>query len=909
MSTYRLEQLFAPRSVAVVGASQRDGSLGRKVVRNLQAGGFEGSIFPISLRDDVIEGFPAKRTLQEVPKPDVAVIAVPPAVVPSIVAQAGTLGVGAAVILTAGLGHGPGSLAEACEQIARANGLRLVGPNCLGVAAPLANFNATFAAHMARAGDLALISQSGAIAAGMIEWAARRQVGFSAVASVGDQVDVDFGDLLDFFAMDHRTRAILLYIESIHDARKFMSAARAAARTKPVVVIKAGRHAQAAKAAETHTGALAGSDAVYEAAFRRAGLLRVLDLGELFDAAETLGRLSGVAGKRLAILTNGGGIGVLAIDRLMDFGGAAAELSGATRARLESLLPATWSKANPVDIVGDADASRYASSLEALLEAPEIDAILAMNVETALASAADIANTVVEVVKREWTKSDRPKPVLTVWVGNESKIADIFANANIPHYATETEAVRGFMHLVRHGEAIRALMETPPSLPEHFSPDVAGARRIVATVIGDGRKWLDPFEIIELFNAYAIPIVPAMRGASPEDAAAMSAQLLTDGAMVAVKIVSRDIVHKSDVGGVRLNLASAAAVRQAAQEVIANARAARPDAQIDGVMLQPMIVRPKARELIAGIADDPTFGPIIAFGQGGTAVEVINDKALALPPLDLRLARDLIEQTRVFRLLQAHRDVPDANLGEIALVLVKLAQLVADLPEVKELDINPLLADERGVLSLDARVAVALAPAKFRGRGHPHLAIRPYPAEWQRQWVLAGDWRILVRPVRPEDEKLVHAFFEKVSQEDLRLRFFAPVKDISHAFIARLTQLDYARAIAFVAIEDRSKAMIGGVRLHADANYESGEFAILLRSDLKGRGLGWKLMELIIEYARAEGLKRIDGQILRENSVMLRMCREIGFEIKDDPHDSSLSLATLALSDDTSSPTDDRELS
>jgi acetyltransferase len=897
MSTYRLEQLFSPRSTAVVGASQKDGSLGRQVVRNLRDGGFEGDILPVSIRDDTIEGLPAKRTLKEVPKPDVIVIAVPPAIVPEIVAQAGTLGVAAAVIMTAGLGHGPGSLAEACERTARVSGLRLVGPNCLGVAAPLVKMNATFAAHTPPAGDLALISQSGAIAAGMIEWASHRGVGFSAVASIGDQLDVDFGDLLDYFALDQHTRAILLYIESVKDARKFMSAARAAARTKPVVVIKAGRHAQAAKAAATHTGALAGSDAVYEAAFRRAGLLRVLDLGELFDAAETLGRLSRVGGKRLAILTNGGGVGVLAIDRLMDFGGVAADLSPSTSARLDAALPATWSKANPIDIIGDADPSRYAASLETLLDAPEIDAILVMNVETALASAVDIANTVVDVVKRHRTGGVPAKPVLAVWVGNEAKVAGIFAAANVPHYATETDAIRGFMHLVRHSEAIRALMETPPSLPEYLSPDVSAARRIVAKAVEEGRKWLDPFEVIELFKAYAIPIVPAVLAAGPEDAETLAAQFLTSGGMVAVKIVSRDIVHKSDVGGVRLNLASAAAARQAAQEVIANARAARPDARVDGVMIQPMVVRPKARELIAGIADDPTFGPVVAFGQGGTAVEVINDKALALPPLDLKLARDLIEQTRVFRLLQAHRDVPEANLGEIALVLVKLAQLVADVSEVSELDINPLLADERGVLSLDARVAVASATAKFRGRGHPHLAIRPYPSEWQRRWGLAGDWPVLVRPVRPEDEDLVHAFFEKVSAEDLRLRFFAPVKDISHTFIARLTQLDYARAIAFVAIDERSREMIGGVRLHADANYESGEFAILLRSDLKGRGLGWKLMELIIEYARAEGLKQIEGQILRENSVMLKMCREIGFEVKDDPHDSGLCLATFVIAE------------
>jgi acetyltransferase len=525
--------------------------------------------------------------------------------------------------------------------------------------------------------------------------------------------------------------------------------------------------------------------------------------------------------------------------------------------------------------------------------------VLTLNVETALASGTDIARAVVDVVKSRRMNSIPQKPVFTVWVGDESKTSGDFNSANIPNYATETDAVRGFMHLVRHGEAIRSLMETPPSLPAQFSPDVVTARQIIAAAIRDGRKWLDPFEVAELFKAYAIPIVPAVLAASPQEAASLSAQFLTDGGRVTVKIVSRDIVHKSDVGGVRLNVASADAAASAAEEVIANARAASPDARIAGVLIQPMIVRPKARELIAGIAHDPTFGPVIAFGQGGTAVEVINDRALALPPLDLRLARDLIEQTRVFRLLQAHRDVPEANIDEVALVLVKLAQLAADIPEVTELDINPLLADQRGVLSLDARVAVgpAAAQSKGPGRGHPHLAIRPYPSEWERRWLLADDWHVFVRPVRPEDEDLVHAFFERVSPEDLRLRFFAPVKDISHVFVARLTQLDYARAMAFVAIDEQTREMIGGVRLHADANHESAEFAILLRSDLKGRGLGWKLMELILEYARAEGLKLIEGQILRENTVMLRMCREIGFDIKDDRQDAGLCVATLELED------------
>jgi acetyltransferase len=866
-------------------------------LRNLRNFGFEGQIYLVNTNYAEIDGLRSFGTLQDLPEvPDVVVIAVPPAAVPSVVAAAGERGSAAAIIITTGLGHGAGSLAEACEKAARAKGLRLVGPNCLGVISTRAKLNASFTSRQPQSGDLALISQSGAIAAGMVEWAAQRAVGFSSIVSIGDQLDVDFGDLLDFFALDRSTRAILLYVESIKEAKKFMSAARAAARTKPVIVVKTGRHAQAASAAATHTGALAGSDAVYDAAFRRAGMLRVLDLGELFDAAETLGCLKAASGKRLAFLTNGGGVGVLAVDRLIDFGGIVAELSSATRAQLEAILPPTWSRANPVDIVGDADAARYAAALEALVADPENDAVLVMNVQTALAPATEIAQTVAQFVEGQRTKLITPKPVLAIWVGTDSAVSETFARARIPHFATETEAVRGFMNLVRYGEVVETLMATPPSLPEHFAPNAAAGRRVVESVLADDRTWLDPLEIVELFGVYSIPIVPTQLARTPDEAEVTAKPFLDTGNSVVVKIASRDIIHKSDIGGVRLNLTSASSVRKAVTEIIANAKTARPDARITGVTIQPMIVRPKARELIAGIADDPTFGPVIVFGHGGTAVEVVNDKALALPPLDLKLAHDLIERTRISRLLRPYRDVPGARIDDIALVLLKLAQLAADLPEVRELDINPLLADETGVLALDARIAVAAVSPRYKGREYSRFAVRPYPSQWVRHLVLADNWKILVRPIRPEDENLVRAFFAKVSQEDLRLRFFAPVKELNHTFIARLTQLDYARAIAFIAIDEATGEMIGGIRLHADANYETAEYAVLLRSDLKGRGLGWKLMELIIEYAQSEGLKRIEGQILQDNSAMIRMCREFGFRIEKDPRDPDVYLASLSLS-------------
>jgi len=898
MSTYRLDKLFSPRSVAVVGASPRAGSVGRVVLNNLRVGGFEGPIHLVNPRHAEIDGVRAVKSLTDLASPpDVVVVTVPPNLVPSVVALAAETGAATAIVITAGLGHGAGSLAEACEKAARAGGLRLVGPNCLGVMAPPAKLNATFASSMARAGDLALVSQSGAIAAGMVEWAAQRGVGFSAIVSIGDQLDVDLGDLLDFLALDGRSRAILLYVEAIKDARKFMSAARAAARIKPVVVVKSGRHRQGAAAAATHTGALAGADAVYDAAFRRAGLLRVLDLDELFAAAETLGRLRSFAGKRLAILTNGGGIGVLAVDRLTDLGGTLAGLSPETVKRLDAALPPIWSRANPVDIAGDADGSRYAAALDALLGDPANDAILVMNVPTALASATDAAKSVVAVAQKHRNTIVRAKPVFAVWVGGSSPASEAFEAGGIPSYATEADAVGGFMHLVRYQEAIEALMATPPSLPEEFTADVAAARRIVDDTVHDGRTWLDPIEVTHLLAAYSIPIAPALLARDADEAAAAAAPLLADGSTVAVKILSPDIVHKSEVGGVRLNLTSESAVREAASDILRRARAQKPDACITGVTIHPMILRPKARELIAGIADDPTFGPVLVFGRGGTAVEVINDKALALPPLDLKMAHELIARTRVSRVLKAYRDVPAADENAIALVLVKLAQLAADLPEIRELDLNPILADKDGLIAVDARVAVAPVDRAGRGaRGHPRFAIRPYPKEWERHSTLRDGTKIFVRPVRPEDEPLYGPFFAAVTDQDLRLRFFAPVKDFSHTFIARFTQIDYARAMAFIAIEEASGKMLGVVRLHANANYDTGEYAVLVRSDVKGKGLGWLLMQMILEYSRAEGLKTIEGQVLRENVTMLKMCRELGFDIAADPRDAEVWLVRRDIS-------------
>ena len=841
MSSFGLERIFAPKSVALVGGSPRPSSLGSIILRNIVDGGFRGEVGVVNSEYAEIGGRKTYADLKALPfVPDLIVITAPATAIPEIISQAGKRGVAGAVIISSGLGHGPGSVAEAVAQTARAHKVRIVGPNCLGVMFPGVALNASFAARQPATGSLALISQSGAIAAAMVDWGAEKSVGFSGIVSIGDQLDVDVADLLDYFALDDKTRAILLYIEAVSDARKFMSAARAAARLKPVVVVKSGRMAQGAKAAATHTGALAGSDAVYDAAFRRAGLLRVLDLRELFDCAELLGRhVHAPDGEKLAILTNGGGLGILAVDRLAELGGAAPPLSSDVVAKLDAALPPTWSKANPIDIAGDADARRYLAALDVLLADPSSDAVLVMNVETAVAPAAGIAEAVAERVKANRAKDGASsKPVLATWVGTDQLVAPIFDKAAIPHFPTEDDAVRAFMHLVKHREAMEALMATPPNVSSLFTPDVKAARKIVTQALDEGRAWLDPIEITALFEAYSIPMVPTVPASSPDDAVAKAETFLAQGNAVAVKILSRDITHKSDVGGVILGLTTKAGVRSAACDVISKAKHARPDARIQGVMIQPMVARPAARELILGIADDPTFGPVMAFGRGGTAVEIVKDKALALPPLDMNLARDLVGRTAVARLLPAYRDVPAVPLDVVPLTLVKLSQMAADCPEIHELDINPLLADETGVLALDARVAVR-PPAK-RFAGQTRFAVRPYPAEWERRIEIRDGWKVDVRPLRPEDEPSFIKLLQDVSHEDLRLRFFHSVKEFSHQFAARLTQLDYARAMAFAAIDPVSRRHYRGGETAFGFALRAGRIChpAAVRSQGKGTGLG-----------------------------------------------------------------------
>jgi len=897
MTIRNLDILFNPSSVALVGASQKPGTIGAVLAHNLISGGFEGDIFPVSPKYKEIEGRRAYPNVDSLPKaPDLGVIATPPDTVPDLIEKLGRRGARSAVVITAGFGEGESDqgkhLAARMLEAAGHYLLRIVGPNCLGIMVPGRGLNASFGHVHPFKGDIAFVAQSGAIQTSVLDWATSKGIGFSHFVSVGDMADVDFGDMLDYLATDFTTKAILLYIEAVPHTRKFMSAARAAARMKPVVVVKAGRHAESAKAAASHTGALAGADDVYNAAFQRAGILRVTDMQALFDAVETLGKACRFSGDRLAILTNGGGIGVMATDVLIDKKGRLAELSPETIDRLNQVLPPTWSHNNPVDIIGDAPPDRYGDALTALLGDKHVDALLILNCPTAVASSTEAARTVVNTLKESGPKA-ASRGVFTSWLGMDSarEAREIFAENKIPTYGTPADAVRGFMQIVRYRRSQEMLMETPPNIPEVFAPQKDRVQGIIDKALSQARPWLTETEAKAVLAAYQIPVVRTYEAETPGQASEIAAEL---GGMVALKILSPDIVHKSDAGGVALNLASPELVKKTATVMKERIRALKPGAAISGFTVQQMVQRPNARELIIGTNDDRQFGPVILFGQGGTAVEVIQDKAIGLPPLNMNLAKELMSRTRIFRHLEGHYGKPPADLESIELTLVKISQLITDMADIAELDINPLLADEQGVMALDARIRIVKSQIPASGR----FVICPYPNELEETLNLPDGQKLLIRPIRPEDEPAFQTLFSALSLDEIRFRFLHSMKTMSHKMAARLTQIDYDREMALVICDpvvSEEFSLYGIVRYAADPDKERAEFAILIRHDMTGMGLGPMLMRRIIDYARDQGIGEIYGEVLGENRPMLKLCKAFGFKIRNDPGEPGTMIVSLTL--------------
>jgi len=886
MSIRNLNFLLRPRSVAVIGASDTPRSVGATVIRNMRAGGFDGPVWPVNLRHVTVAGQRAYQSVDRLPEaPDLAVICTPPQTVPRLVGELGAHGCKAVTVLTAGLESvrfedGRNGV-QAMLDAARPHTLRILGPNCVGLLVPGIGLNASFAHVNATRGELAFISQSGALTTAMLDWARSNLFGFSHFISLGNSADVDFGDLLDYLATDAESRAILLYMESVSSARKFMSAARAAARNKPVIIVKSGRSPAAAKAAASHTGAMTGVDDVYDAAFRRAGMLRVDTTRELFGAAETLARIRGVRGNRLAIVSNGGGPGVMATDALIRGGGRLAELSPETMAALDAVLPSTWSHGNPVDIIGDAPPARYPAALQPVMTDPGADAVLLIHAPTAIVSPEAVARDCVKLM------SESKRPTLVCWLGADTvRQADaMVSHAGLPTFTTPEEAVTGFLQLVAYHENQQLLMESPPSVPEEFEPDTEAARAVIRAALAEGRDLLTEPESKRVLSAYCIPVVETLVARTIPELIEAGSRI---GYPLALKIHSPDITHKSDVGGIALDIHSEDLLLAAAEAVITRVRYRRPDARIEGFSVQRMVEREGAQELILGLSTDETFGPVVLFGHGGTAAEVIGDRAVALPPLNMMLARELIGRTRVSRLLEGSRGHKPVDMQALQLVLVKLSQLAADLPEVLELDINPLLANAGGVIALDARIRVAPSDAGRHGR----FAIRPYPKELE-EWVEVGGRKLLLRPIRPEDRAKHEAFIARNTPADMHARFFRMVRELPPSELARFTQIDYEREMAFIAVGEDEQGVeetLGVARAHADSDNVEAEFAIIVRSDLKGLGLGAALLTKLIDYTRSRGTERLIGEAFADNDRMLRLARECGFRITG-RHDGIVDLA------------------
>ncbi|BDA86984.1 GCN5 family N-acetyltransferase [Aureimonas sp. SA4125] len=875
MTIRNLDALFSPRAIALLGAGPGDASIGGVLARNLLESGFKGPILPVDRSTQAIRSVLTYKTVDDLPlTPDLAVIASPAAEIPDLVAALGGRGCRAAVVISSGFGEDGDArglgLRQAMLDAAKPHLLRIVGPNCLGLMSPAAGLNASIAHRAPLPGHIAFLTQSGIVATSVLDWAAARGIGFSHVVSLGGMSDVDFGDLLDFLESDARTRIILLYVEQLTEARKFLSAARIAARTKPVVVVKTGHSIHGAAVEALNPGAIAREDAIYDAAFRRAGMLRVDTLDALFQAVATLSSGLRVRGDRLAILTNGAGLGVIAADAVARSG-----------ARLAELPSGDGGLGNPVDILARADAARYREALDAIHAADTADAILVLNGPTALADRMAAAHAVAD------TPSGPRRPLLTCWLGGDSALAPrkLFDAKRIATYETPERAIAAFVQLDDYRRNQELLMETP--VAEGFAIDRARAEAIVASALAEGRFVLTGPESLDLLSAFAIPVIRTIVARTPVEACAAATAI---GLPVALKILSRDITHKSDVGGVHLSIASLPMVRQAAEDMLETIREKAPDARVDGFIVQPMMRR-GATELVLAIAEDAVFGPVILFGEGGTATDVIGDRVVGLPPLNDVLAHDMISRTRVSRLLAGYRDRPKADLAAVATTLVKLSQLAAEMPAVSELDLNPLRADAGGVIVLDARVVL-----RRPGGVRPLSAIRPYPRRLAHGAATKRGITYDIRPIRPDDEAAIVDMLQRSSRDDVRLRFFAPRSDFGHSFAARLTQVDYDREMAFVAQTPGSAEISGVVRLIAAPDNDKGEFAVMVRSDLKGTGLGSLLMTEILAYARERGIGRVEGEVLRENTSMLRLVRALGFTVRSSPDDPSVvHVATSAL--------------
>jgi len=888
MSVHKLGHIFNPRRIALLGVTINPNSVGGKVLNNLIGGGFSGVVYPVNPNSEAVLGIHCYPDLAALPKtPDLAVICSRAEEVPKRVRECGQAGIQGLIIMSAGFretGEAGTALEEQIKSEAACfDNMRIIGPNCLGIIIPGLRLNVSFASGMPKAGHVAFISQSGALCTSVLDWAIEGKIGFSYIVSIGNSLDVEFGDLIDYFGEDENTKSIVVYIESINRARKFMTAARAFARSKPIIAFKAGRFPESAAVAASHTGAMASEDAVYDAAFQRVGVTRVFDIGEIFDCTELIGRSKMPKGVHLGIVTNAGGPGVMATDALIASRGSLAKLSDETIKKLNDNLPPSWSRGNPVDVLGDANSKRIARATTILLEDPDVNAVLVILTPQAMTNPTATAKEIGKIA------ITNPKPILAAWLGGASMSegTQILTNAGVPTYRTPEQAVRAFMTLVAYARNLQTLYETPKDIPVQFDWNREQLHAEYVTGILSKTDILSETDSKSLLNSYGINVAGSFSATSAIQASDIAKNI---GYPVVLKINSPDITHKTDIGGVALNLRDEFMVQAAFDKIIANAARACPKCQLSGVSVQPMVKRDNGIEMILGIKADSVFGSVMMVGMGGTIAELIGDHCLGFPPLNERLARRMLESLRIWPLLKGYRGHPPLNIEGLIEALIRLSYLAADYPEIKELDINPLLVNPDKVTALDARIVVN---REFIGKEiepYSHLALRPYPEKYLKVVELKDGTKITFRPIKPEDEPLWMDMLASCSKETIYSRFRHFFQWASHEVAIRYCYIDYNREIAIVAeiIEDSLKKLIGVGRLIADPDHESVEYAILIVDSWQKKEIGSMLTDYCLEIAEKWKLKQVVAQTTADNRPMISVFKKRGFKINYSTSDSTV---------------------
>lgn len=874
MGQYNLSRIFNPRQVAVIGASEKSGTIGNALMKNLLQGGFSGELTPINPKYKSVHGLSAARSVSDLEAGvDLAVIATPIHTVPGIVEECVDRKIAGAIVISAG-GKEAGEQGKEIEakirKTAYAGGLRIIGPNCLGIIKPGAALNASFASEMPASGNLAFVSQSGAICTAVLDLAFRERFGFSHFVSTGSMLDVDFGDMIDYLGNDYSAKSILLYIENLTNYRKFMSAARSVSRVKPIIVLKSGRSDAGARAAASHTGAMVGEDAVYEAAFKRAGIVRVDTIEELFDCAELTAKQPRPLGPRLAIVTNGGGPGVMATDTLARYDREPALLDKETIQKLDEFLPPFWSRGNPIDILGDASPERFRRVLEVCFESKNIDGVLVILAPQALADPVAVAKALALAMK------GRRNPVFTSWMGGKSigRAVSILNESGIPTYETPERAVKAFMYMYDYSRNLETALEIPAKLNKNLTFDREKAAALISAAPDGG--FMSESDSKALLAAYGFPVVRTEKAESADEAARIGDEL---GYPIAMKLDSPDISHKTEAGGVRLDIRNQAELRFAFDQIIKSAKAYQPDAQIDGVTVQSFLSNPDF-EVLLGAKCDPNFGPVILFGMGGIFTEVIKDRTIGLPPMNRLLARRLMKETKSYSLLQGYRNRQAADMEQLEEMVIRLSQLLIDFPDISELDMNPILIKDGKATAVDARILVSHACIE----SCQNLVIGPYPAEYESHETTAENDRIFIRPVKPEDAPLLVDLFDVLSSKSIYYRFFTPIRELKPDMLARFTQIDYDRQIALVAVDESTnpERILGVARIIGDPDGKRGEFSVVVGDPWQGKGIGSSLLKRVLKIAESRGFEVVMGLVLKENTNMIAMGKKLGFEIAED---------------------------